>query len=62
MEYFSLMEILRMWKSEVGYAEVMLYTYREGVLTIYTIYPGYLIGGQGKIVDKYAKIISKKAM
>jgi ribosomal protein S3 len=52
-------EILQEWKAESGVTHLMLYSVRNGVLTVYTDRPGPLIGFRGERIDRYkAKLIA----
>jgi hypothetical protein len=52
-------EILRQWKLECGAKGVaqFKYSYTDGVLTIFTPYPGYFIGRAGVYTTKYSDIL-----
>jgi len=52
-------KIIKQWKDEAGCRGVIQYkySYLTKTLTIYTTYPGYLIGKGGSIVDKYRTIL-----
>lgn len=46
-------QLLNEWKAESKITHLMLYSLRNGVLTIYTDRPGPMIGMQGRLVYKY---------
>lgn len=56
---FEISDILREWVKEGGenYIHNMSYTYKRGILTIYMPRPGYLVGLQGRLVEKYNHIL-----
>ena len=52
-------EILREWKAEARVTHIMLYSIRNGVLTVYTDRPGPLIGFRGELIERYkAKLMN----
>lgn len=55
-------EILKEWKKESGAKGVIQFKYSclTGNLTIYTSYPGWLIGKAGLLVEKYRNILKEK--
>jgi ribosomal protein S3 len=55
-------EILKEWKEEskAGGVIQFKYDYRTGELTIYTSYPGWLIGRAGCCVNKYSDILKEQ--
>lgn len=53
-------KILKDWKEEAGATRVIQYRYRNGLLTIFTSQPGWLIGKAGVLVDKYREILKKE--
>lgn len=53
-------KIIKKWKKEAGASRVIQWTYRQGVLTIYTSEPGYLIGKAGILSNKYGDIFRKE--
>ena len=53
-------KILKEWKHESGAKRVIQFKYRNGILSIYTSEPGYMIGKAGCLVDKYQRIIKKE--
>lgn len=55
----QLLQIIKDWKIESGMKRVIQYTYRDGILTLYTSQVGYLIGLRGTLVDKYRQILSE---
>lgn len=55
----QLLQIIKDWKIESGMKRVIQYTYRDGILTLYTSQVGYLIGLRGTLVDKYKLILSE---
>ena len=55
----QLLQILKDWKIESGMKRVIQYTYRDGILTLYSSQVGYLIGLRGTLVDKYRQILSE---
>jgi hypothetical protein len=52
-------EILKQWKLECGAKGVVQfkYSYIDGVLKIFTAYPGYFIGKAGVYTTKYSDIL-----
>jgi ribosomal protein S3 len=50
---FMVRDILREWKDDAKVTHLMLYTLRDGVLTVYTDRPGPLIGRMGERVDRF---------
>lgn len=56
----TIQKILKDWKVESGASRVVQFRYREGILTIYTSQPGYLIGKAGCLVYKYEDIFKNK--
>jgi ribosomal protein S3 len=50
---FMVRDILREWKDDAKVTHLMLYTLRDGVLTVYTDRPGPLIGCMGERVDRF---------
>lgn len=57
---YKIKNILKEWKKESGSTRVIQYRYRNGMLTIYSSQPGWLIGKAGVLVDKYKKIFEKE--
>lgn len=55
----QLRQILKDWKIESRAKRVIQYTYRDGILILYTSQVGYLIGLRGTLVDKYRQILSE---
>ena len=53
-------KIIKEWKKESGATRMIQFKYRDGILTIYSSQPGYLIGRAGIIVDKYRKVFEKE--
>lgn len=53
-------KIIKKWKKEAGATRVVQWTYRQGILTIYTSEPGYLIGKAGILSNKYGDIFREK--
>lgn len=55
-------DILREWKKECEYKGVIQFkhSYSTGILTIFTAYPGYLIGKEGCHAYKYIEIFKNK--
>lgn len=56
--------ILKQWKKESGCSGGILfkYSYSDGILSIYSGYPGYLIGKAGCHVFKYTEICKDKIL
>lgn len=52
--------ILIKWKAEIGYEWSIQFRYSDGILTLFTPYPGVLIGYHGEIIKKYRKIFSEE--
>lgn len=46
-------KVLTEWKEESKITHLILYSLRNGILTIYTDRPGPMIGMQGRLVYKY---------
>ena len=59
MQYCSISEILKLWRDEVKYKHSIHYRYVNGILTIYTEFPYYLIGVGGELIDKYKNILEE---
>lgn len=59
MQYCSVSEILKLWRDEVNYKYSIHYRYINGILTVYTEFPGYLIGARGKLLYKYKNILEE---
>ena len=49
--------VLHAWKQEAKVTHLMLYSFRNGILTIYTDRPGPLIGRGGALISKYSEIL-----
>lgn len=52
--------IVKQWKEEAGVTHVIQWTYKDGILTLYTAQPGFLIGKGGVLVDKYKEIFKQE--
>lgn len=52
--------IIKQWKEEAGVTRVIQWTYKDGILAIYTAQPGFLIGKGGALVDKYKEIFKQE--
>lgn len=52
-------KIMKAWKKEAGYDRVVQYKYDRlnHKLHIFMAHPGYFIGRQGRLVEKYKKIL-----
>ena len=50
-------KILKKWKCESGAKRVIQFRYRNGILSIFTSEPGYMIGKAGCLVYKYEDIL-----
>ena len=53
----------KFWKSgnvKVGAKRVIQFRYRNGILSIFTSEPGYMIGKAGCLVYKYEDILKKE--
>jgi ribosomal protein S3 len=48
-------EVLREWKAESKVTHLMLYRLKNNVITIYTDYPGPLIGRVGERIARYTE-------
>ena len=57
---YKIQKILKKWKKESGAMRVIQYTYKNGLLTIYTSQPGWLIGKKGELANKYKQIFKKE--
>lgn len=57
---YKIQKILKKWKKESGVMRVIQYTYKNGLLTIYTSQPGWLIGKKGELANKYIQIFKKE--
>lgn len=53
-------KILKKWKCESGAKRVIQFRYRNGILSIFTSEPGYMIGKAGCLVYKYEDILRKE--
>ena len=53
-------KIIKKWKKEAGATRVVQWTYKDGILTLYTGQPGFMIGKAGKLYDKYYSILRRK--
>lgn len=53
-------KILKQWKRESGAKRVIQFMYRDGILSIFTSEPGYMIGKAGCLVYKYEDILKKE--
>lgn len=53
-------KIIKKRKKEAGATRVVQWTYRQGILTIYTSEPGYLVGKAGILCNKYGDIFKKE--
>lgn len=55
-------KILKQWKDEAECRGVIQYSYSysTNTLTIYTAFPGYLIGKGGERIDRYKERISNE--
>ena len=53
-------KIIKKWKEESGATRVVQYRYRDGILSIYTSQPGYMIGKAGCLVYKYEDILKNE--
>lgn len=53
-------KILKQWKHERGAKRVIQFKYREGILSIFTSEPGYMIGKGGCLVYKYENILKEE--
>lgn len=51
--------IIKQWKKEAGLTCVVQWTYIDGILTLYTGQPGFMIGKAGKLYDKYYSILRR---
>ena len=51
--------IVKQWKEEAGVTRVIQWTYKDGILTLYTAQPGFMIGKAGKLFDKYYSILRR---
>ena len=53
--------LFKQWKKEAQLNEPILYdiTWTEGIITIYTTKPGYLIGAKGIFVSRYTDAMRK---
>lgn len=58
LSYFA-QHILKEWKKEAKSTKPLQYKYKDGVLTIYTSQPGYLIGKAGHLYNKYRERLLK---
>ena len=59
MQYCSISEILKLWRDEVKYKYSIHYRYVNGILTICTEFPYYLIGVGGELIYKYKNILEE---
>jgi len=53
-------KIIKQWKAEAGVESAIQFSYRNGLLTIYTSQCGFLVGSMGKTVNKFREIIKKE--
>ncbi len=53
-------KIIKKWIEESGATRVVQYRYRDGILSIYTSQPGYMIGKAGCLVYKYEDILKNE--
>lgn len=53
-------KILKYWKQESGAKRVIQFRYRDGILSLFTSEPGYMIGKAGCLVYKYEDILKKE--
>ena len=53
-------KVLKEWKQESGAKRVIQFRYRDGILSIFTSEPGYMIGKAGCLVNKYEDILKNE--
>lgn len=53
-------KVLKEWKQESGVKRVIQFRYRDGILSIFTSEPGYMIGKAGFLVYKYEDILKNE--
>lgn len=55
----SIVSILSRWKKDAGMKHEIQFTYRDGILTIYTIRQGWFMGCGGLLYDRYTAILKE---
>lgn len=60
--YYTAERVMKKWLKEAKLKEDIYYNidYNERIITIYTTRPGWLIGKQGYLVEKYTSIMQDK--
>ena len=62
MDYIirKIWQILIKWKAEVGYEWSIQFRYSDGILILFTPYPGVLIGYHGEVIKNIERYFQKK--
>ena len=59
MKIYSVLNVIRMWKSEISYNGTIQYNYISGILTLYVTRPDYFIGREKRLLAKYKQIMQE---